>query len=107
MGSMFGGVDVDAALSAAGLGGGGSGGGGGGSDDGADGALADMNKLLDDPALMSTLGGLASALTSLPITSGAGTTAAAAPADPSQPPAAAAARQDNSTNGKARASRQD
>eukprot|EP00964_Phaeocystis_antarctica_P110972 scaffold75310_cov39-Phaeocystis_antarctica.AAC.1 len=65
MGSMFGGIDVDAALSAAGLGGGGGGGGdggggdGGGSDGGgggsggggADAGLADFSKLLDDPAL--------------------------------------------------------
>ena len=122
MGSMFGGIDVDAALSAAGLGGGGDGGGDGGGSDGvgggsggsgADGGLADFSKLLDDPALMSTLGGLASSLTAPPnsaVASAAGSepaAAAAAPAAPSQPPAAAAARKDSSSNGKARASCQD
>ena len=112
MGSMFGGIDVNAALSAVGMNAGGGGGEGSGSADSAgaaDGAVADYRSLIDDPNFMTTLGDLATSLsasqpppvggTSKPPTSGA---------SGGEPNGSASQRSGGGTaKGKARAARQD
>lgn len=121
MGSLFGGIDVNAALGAVGMnaaGGGGEGSGpadapgaaGGTASSGDPGAMADFTRLIDDPSFMTTLGDLATSLSAPQPPPAAGgsskpPTAGASGAEPN----GSSSQSGGATisNGKARAPRQD